>query len=382
MIGFIQKSAEHYFTELLSQADVRVNGNRPWDITVTNSDFFDRIAACGSLGLGESYMDGWWDSKALDQFFFKILRHHLDRKIKASPPILFHSLKAKLMNCQSRSRAFQVGEKHYDTGNDLFEQMLDPRMVYSCGYWNDADNLECAQEEKLDLICRKIGLQPGMRVLDIGCGWGSFVRFAARRYGVEAVGLTVSREQAKMARERCAGLPIDILVQDYRETKGSFDAIVSIGMFEHVGYKNYRKFMQVARRCLKENGLFLLHTIATNRSTSSCDPWFDRYIFPNGMLPSIKQIGSATERYFVMEDWHNLGVNYDKTLMAWHENFEQNRQKLRDRYDERFSRMWRYYLLSLAGSFRARYLQVWQIVFSPEGCIGGYASQRCPECID
>lgn len=381
MIGYIQKSAEHYLTDLLAGADIRVNGDRPWDIRVGNSDFFDRVLACGSLALGETYMDGWWDCEALDHFFFNILHHRLDRKIRTSPPILLHSLKARFFNCQSRRRAFQVGEKHYDLGNDLFELMLDRNMTYSCGYWNGAESLDAAQEAKLDLICRKIGLAPGMRVLDIGCGWGSFVGYAARHYGVEAVGITVSREQARSARDRCAGLPVEILIQDYREIQECFDAIVSVGMFEHVGYKNYRKFMRIARRCLKKNGLFLLHSIASNRTTRNCDPWFDRYIFPNGMLPSIKQIGDAIEGYFIMEDWHNLGVHYDRTLMALYGNFESNWRQLREKYGDRFFRMWRYYLLSLAGAFRARHIQVWQIVLSSPETTGGYASLRCPDCI-
>ncbi|GAB4337189.1 MAG: cyclopropane fatty acyl phospholipid synthase [Desulfobulbaceae bacterium] len=382
MIGFIQKSAEHAITELLSRADIKVNGNRPWDITVHNRDFFDRVMACGSLALGESYMDGWWDCEALDHFFFKLLREKITSREKINPPLILNHLKARLLNCQSRRRAYEVGEKHYDIGNDLFELMLDDHMAYSCGYWKDADNLDAAQEAKLDLICRKLRLVPGMKVLDIGCGWGSFVRYAARNYGVEAVGITISREQAKTARERCAGLPVEIRLQDYREVGERYDAVVSVGMFEHVGYKNYRTFMQVVRSCLSDDGLFLLHTIASNKSVRHCDPWFNKYIFPNGMLPSIKQIGDAVEKIFVMEDWHNFGIYYDRTLMAWYENFHRHWPQLKEKYGERFYRMWRYYLMSLAGGFRARHIQVWQIVLSPNGVIGGYPSLRCRDCVE
>lgn len=381
MIGFIQKSAEHYVTELLADADIRVNGNRPWDITVQNNSFFDRIAACGSLALGESYMDGWWECPAPDQFFFKLLRRGIDRKFRLSPPLILNGIKARILNCQCRKKAYDVGEKHYDIGNDLFGLMLDERMAYSCGYWKEADNLSQAQEAKLDMICRKLHLAPGTRLLDIGCGWGSLIRYAARRHGVEAVGITVSREQAKLARERCAGLPVEIRIQDYREIKDTFDRVVSVGMFEHVGYKNYQTFMRVARNCLKDDGLFLLHTISANKTSRTCDPWFDKYIFPNGMLPSIKQMGVATEKYFVMEDWHNFGIDYDKTLMAWHENFNRHWPRLREKYSPRFYRMWSYYLLSLAGGFRARHVNVWQIVLSPNGKIGGYRSLRCPACL-
>ena len=381
MLLNIRKSAEQQMTDLLATADIEVNGGRPWDIQVNNNNFFDRVSSSGSLGLGEAYMEGWWDCQALDQFFFKLLRHGIEQKFRTSPPVIANTIRAVIFNRQSRRKAFEVGEKHYDAGNDLFELMLDPHMAYSCGYWKDAGNLQQAQEAKLELICRKLQLSPGMNLLDIGCGWGSLVRYAAERYGVSAVGLTISKEQAALARKRCADLPVEIRIQDYRETKGTFDAVVSVGMFEHVGYKNYRTFMRVVRECLKDNGLFLLHTIASNDTEYHCDPWFDKYIFPNGMLPSIKQMGASMEQQFIMEDWHNIGVDYDSTLLAWHENFENSWLKLKDSYTETFHRMWRYYLLSVAGCFRARYLQVWQIVMSPNGKIGGYDSLRYPVSI-
>jgi cyclopropane-fatty-acyl-phospholipid synthase len=325
-------------------------------------------------------MDGWWECDALDQFFFKLLHHRIEQKFRTSPPMLTNAVKAMLFNRQSRRKAYEVGEKHYDAGNDLFELMLDPHMAYSCGFWQNATDLRQAQEAKLEMICRKLMLVPGMKLLDIGCGWGSLVRYAARNHGVSAVGLTISREQAALARQRCAGLPVEIRLQDYREAKGVFDAVVSVGMFEHVGYKNHRTFMQVARRCLKEEGLFLLHTIASNDTVRYCDPWFDKYIFPNGVLPSIKQLGASMEQQFIMEDWHNIGVDYDRTLLAWHENFERGWPTLKNRYSERFYRMWCYYLLCVAGCFRARFLQVWQVVMSPHGKLGGYPRLCSPTC--
>jgi cyclopropane-fatty-acyl-phospholipid synthase len=281
-----------------------------------------------------------------------------------------------LTNLQSRSRAFIVGEQHYDLGNLLYQCMLDPRMTYTCGYWAKAGDLEQAQTDKLDLSCRKLGLQPGQRVLDIGCGWGSFAEFAARQYGVRVVGITISREQAELARQRCRGLPVDIRLQDYRELDEPFERIVSLGMFEHVGWRNYVTYMGVVQRCLADGGLFLLHSIGSNRSLAHADPWIDRYIFPNGGLPSIAQIGRAIEKDFVMEDWHNFGADYDRTLMAWHANFERHWPQLAGHYDQRFRRMWRYYLLSCAGAFRARDIQLWQIVLSKGGVPGGYFSVR------
>lgn len=249
-------------------------------------------------------------------------------------------------------------------------------MVYTCGYWKNAKDLDEAQEAKLDLVCRKIGLASGQRVLDIGCGWGSFAKFAAENYGAQVVGITVSKEQVRLAQERCAGWPVEIRLQDYRAMRETFDRVISLGMFEHVGYKNYRTYFEVARRCLKEDGLFLLHTIGGNVSAKSTDPWIDKYIFPNSMIPSAAQIAKAAEGLFVMEDWHNFGADYDKTLLAWYQNVESHWLELSTRYDERFHRMWRYYLLSCAGSFRVRVNQLWQIVYSKQGVQGGYTAIR------
>lgn len=377
MSPIIQDNAEQTVSEILGLADIRINGSRPWDIQVHTPELYNQLLCNGSLALGEAYMAGWWDAPALDQFFFRILRSGLEQKLKKSRAAILCGIKATLSNCQNKKKAFEVGKKHYDVGNDLFESMLDKHMTYSCAYWqNGTRDLTAAQEAKLDLICRKVELEPGMRVLDIGCGWGSFVRYAARNYGVEAVGLTISTEQAKLARTRCAGLPIDIRLQDYRDLTDQFDAIVSVGMFEHVGYKNYRQYMQVVNRCLQPEALFLLQTIASNASNHHGDPWLDKYIFPNGMLPSIEQVGKACEQLLVMEDWHNLGVHYDKTLTCWFANFDQSWPRLKDRYNETFYRMWKYYLLSLAGAFRARTIQVWQIVLSKNGKLGSYQSYR------
>jgi cyclopropane-fatty-acyl-phospholipid synthase len=281
-----------------------------------------------------------------------------------------------LLNLQRRSRAFQIGERHYDIGHDLFSHMLDKRLIYSCGYWKNASTLDEAQEAKLDLVCRKLHLTPGMRVLDIGCGWGGTAKFAAERYGVEVVGVTVSEEQANFAKELCRGSPVEIRLQDYRDVVGTFDRVLSLGMFEHVGPKNYLTFMSIARNSLADTGLFLLHTIGRNRSGSTTDPWLERYIFPNSMLPSARQICGAIEGSFVLEDWHNFGADYDKTLLNWCDKFDENWDALKRHYDQRFYRMWKYYLLSSAGAFRARKSQLWQLVLSPQGVPGGYRSPR------
>jgi len=366
--------------KILAGIDISVDGARDWDIQVHDDRLYRRVITHGSIGLGESYMDGWWDCRELDEFFAKVLGAQLDRKV--SPKWKLAPLVAQniFFNMQSVSRAFQVGERHYDTGNDLYKAMLDNRMVYTCGYWNtpagEAATLDEAQKNKLDLVCRKLGLRSGQKILDIGCGWGSFAKFAAEKYGVSVVGVTVSKEQVSLGEKMCNGLPVEIKLQDYRKIEGKFDHIVSLGMFEHVGYKNYRTYMEVAARSLKNGGLFLLHTIGRNTSVRGSDQWIKKYIFPNGMMPSMKQISSAIEGIFVMEDWHSFGADYDKTLMAWHKNFESRWDELKPKYDERFRRMWNYYLLACAGAFRARKLQLWQIVLSKNGISGGYKSIR------
>lgn len=356
---------------LLAFADVEIGGDRPWDIQVHNEDVYARVLAKGSLGLGESYMDGWWDCARLDECFYRILRAELDTTVKPWAE-LFTLLKAKLFNLQKPSRAFRIGKHHYDIGNQLYRRMLGERLIYSCAYWENASTLDEAQEAKLELVCRKLGLRPGMRVLDIGCGWGGTAKFAAQQYQVEVVGITVSKEQATFARELCRGLPVEIRFQDYRSLEGTFDRILSVGMFEHVGQKNYVTFMRVVKRCLKQGGLFLLHTIGTNHSVARIDAWTRRYIFPNSSLPSARQICAAIEGVFVLEVWANFGADYDTTLMHWFRNLHENWDLLRKDYGQRFYRMWKYFLLSSAGAFRARKNQLWQIVLCEQGVPGGY----------
>jgi cyclopropane-fatty-acyl-phospholipid synthase len=371
-----QEPLRHHIENLLSKADVVLDGDRPWDPQVHDPRLFRRALAHGSLGIGDAYVEGWWDCDALDELFCRALRGGVDRSFGSLSSAL-GSLVARAINHQSPKRAWEVGRRHYNLGNDLFQAMLDERMIYSCGYWRYASCLDEAQEAKLDLVCRKLHLKPGMRVLDIGCGWGGAARFAAERYQVEVVGLTVSSEQAALAREHCRGLPVEIRLQDYRALEGHFDRIFSIGMFEHVGAHNHRRFFEVARQHLRPDGLLLLHTIGRLRSGTVGDPWIDHYIFPNSLLPSARQICEAAESLFLVEDWQNFGLDYDTTLCCWHRNFERAWPDLADRYDERFHRLWRYYLLCCAGTFRARRNQLWQVVLAPEGTDAGvYRCER------
>jgi len=371
------KNLEKAVSEIFSKADININGIRDWDLIVKDERFFKTVFRGMSMALGESYMDGFWDTKRLDLFFEKLYRSDMEFS-RLSWTTRYYYIKANIFNMQKIARAFEIGERHYDIGNDLYKAMLGPRMIYSSLYYEKENyTVEQAENAKLEIICKKLGLKEGMRILDIGCGWGALGKYAAEKYGVETVGITVSKEQAELARKICEGLPVKILLQDYRRIQeNNFDHVVSIGMIGHVGHKNYRKLMETAYHCLKDNGLFLIHTMGANRSSTAAEPWIDRYIFPHGMAPSIKQIGRSIEDLFVMEDWHNFSVDYYRTAMDWFENFNNNWYELKPKYSERFYRMWKYYLQGMGAAFLARTLQTWDIVLSKQKGRGKYCSIR------
>jgi len=325
-------------------------------------------------------MEGWWDCAELDEFFHRIVAARLDKKIRLSLDLVWLALRSKLQYLQNQARVWRAAEVHYNLPLEIFEATFDTRLTGSCGYWATARDLDAAQDAKLDLVCRKIGLQQGvggsLRVLDIGCGWGAFMGFAAEKYGVSCVGVTISEEQQKYAMKRYRGLPVESRLQDYRDFNEPVDHAVSMGMFEHVGSKNYRTYFEMVRRCLKPGGLFVLHTIWANLRSSHIDPWLDKYIFPNGVLPTVGQIADATEGLFVIEDAHNFGAYYDDTLMAWNRKFQSNRAKIASAFGEQFCRMWEYYLLCCAGGFRSRGISVGQFVLSPTGVRGVYQAVR------
>jgi len=365
-------------SELFEIADIQINGSRPWDIQIVNPAAYQEILSGWSLGLGESYMAGYWESDQVDELIARLLAVDLNLQVRgaAKMRVALETVRAKFINLQSKSRAFQVGEEHYDIGNDIFQQMLDSRMIYSCAYWEKAQDLEQAQTHKLEMICRKLELRPGERLLDIGCGWGGLAAHAARHHGVSVKGVTISKEQQQFAQRACADLPVEIVLMDYRDINETFDKVVSVGMFEHVGQKNYTDYFNTASRLLTDQGLFLLHTIGSDVTTRYTDPWIDKYIFPNGKTPSAVEISQALEGRFLIEDWHNFGHDYDKTLMAWHDNFVRSWPSLSQKYGPRFYRMWRYYLLACAGFFRARQGQLWQLVLSKRSRRAVYRSVR------
>ena len=369
-------SMRQRFQEILAPAEIALDGANRWDVQVHNEELFLRLAKDGTLGLGEAYMDGWWDCDAIDEMITRAFRAGLEDKIRNNWRFLVYLIGSRLFNRQSRARAFQVGEQHYDIGNDVFEHMLDPHMNYSCAYWANAESLEQAQIAKMQMICEKLQLEAGMRVLDIGCGWGGLSRWMAEHYQVSVTGVTVSKEQAKLATERCQGLPVEIMLKDYRALTGRFDRIVSVGMFEHVGPKNYQTYFKKTASLLDAHGLFLLHTIGAGRDGYATDRWIEKYIFPNGVLPPAPDLARHVSDFYTIEDWHNFGADYDHTLMAWYERFNQAWPELRQKYGERFKRMFDYYLLVCAGSFRARENHLWQLVLSIGGIPGGYRARR------
>lgn len=369
-------------TNFLQEAGVTINGHEPHDIRINNALFFKKIGLNPSLGAGEGYMEGLWDCDQLDELFFKIGSKNVSDKLNSPSLIKLYSLLNNVINFQTRNRSKKVAEVHYNLGNEFYGHMLGKSMAYTCGYWANATDLDQAQFNKFDLICRKINLQQNDRVLDLGCGWGSLAKFMVENYGCEVIGVNISTEQVRYAQKSCQNLPVKICLSDYRDasvynpSRKPFDKVVSIGLCEHVGHKNYRSLMNVVHQNLKETGLFLLHTIGKNNSLNYLDQWTDKYIFPNAMLPSIKLLAEATEDLFVIEDLHNFGADYDKTLMAWHKNFQTHWNLYKDKYDQTFYRLWSYYLLSCAGTFRARTMQLWQTVLSPNGVKNGYKTVR------
>jgi cyclopropane-fatty-acyl-phospholipid synthase len=375
-MSFKKNKCRQILEPLLNKAGIQINGENPWDIQIKNDHFFKRVLSRGSLGLGESYMDGWWDVPQLDAFFYRAIREKIYDQFKPSLQAIYWYLKSRLVNRQTRIRSKIVAKQHYDLGNEFYMSFLDPYNQYTCGYFNNTNELNVAQEQKLDLICKKLHLQPEDKVLDIGCGWGGFAKFASERYGSHVTGITISDQQYKFANNFCQGLPVTILKKDYRDLRGQFDKVLVCGMIEHVGYKNYRRLMSKVHKVLHDQGLFLLHTIGGNQSLKYADPWISRYIFPNSMIPSLPQLSAALDGLFIMEDWHNFGNHYTQTLRAWYENFKTGWENFSTSYGPRFYRMWKYYLLASAGAFESRDLQLWQVVLSKNGLPSGYRSIR------
>lgn len=369
--------------DILEPAGIKINGKEVWDPQIKNDKIFGRIAKQQSLGLGEAYMDGWWECNNLEEFFYRILSSSMndkDNNLDGRPKGFFEGLIYRymplLVNQQTFKRSTKVAYEHYDVGNDVYDLMLGKDMQYTCAYWQESETLDEAQHNKLDLICRKLKLKPGMEVLELGGGFGGLARFMAKNYGCSVTVYNIAREQIKRAQELTAGLKVKIIESDYRNAMGVYDRVAAIGLAEHVGFKHYRTLMEKAYSCLKDKGLFIIQTNGSNNTMHHYEPWMEKYIFPNSMIPSAKQLSIASEGLFMMEDWHVMSGNYYKTLMAWYDNFVKEFHKIKDKYDERFYRMWCYYLLFSAASHRSRSVQLWQLVLSKNNVGVPYVSGR------
>ena len=377
----MQSITKSTLAAMFAEVGITINGDKPWDLQVHDERLYSRLARGRTLAAGESYVDGWWDCKQLDELFNRALAKDMDRRLY-SLSFAWKKLRNSIFNQQTPIKSREVANVHYNLGNDLYRAMLGESMAYTCAYWLEADSLDAAQFAKYDLVCRKLGLEPGQKVLEVGSGFGGLAKHMAQRYGCEVVALSIANKPVEYARALCKGLPVQFHLCDYRDVgtynpeRVKFDKVVSVGVCEHVGYKNYRTLMEIVRSQIQEDGLFLLHTIGGNESKNYTEPWIDKYIFPRGMLPSLKQLGASVENLFVVEELHNFGADYDKTLMAWHGNFVDNWDRFRSQYGERFYRMFSYYLLSCAGGFRARAMQLWEFVLSPHGVPGGYTTIR------
>jgi cyclopropane-fatty-acyl-phospholipid synthase len=364
-------TAKEQVAALLRAANIGIDSDQPWDLRVHDERFFARVLAGGALAAGEAYMDGWWDAARLDEFFARLLKARLDRRLVTATLAARVAL-GRIRNLQGRRLSRRVAEQHYDLSNDLYVAMLGPTMQYSGAYYGPAGEdrtLDEAQRAKLELIAQKLHLQPGMTVLELGGGFGGLAHYLADRYQCRVVSYNISREQVTFARTWCEGLPVEFRLLDYRDAASDpalYDRVVSIGLMEHVGPGNYRRFFEIAHARLATGGLCLVHTIGGIVSKTTTDPWIEKYIFPGGVIPSEQQLTAAREGLFILEDWHNFGPDYDRTLLAWDANFCAAWPALSKDpdMDDRFYRMWRYYLNSTAGAFRARTLNLWQLVLS------------------
>ncbi len=345
---------------------------RPADVIIHDPRFYRRVLFGGNLALGNSYIEGWWDAQRVDMTLHKLLRSGVFMKWYVRGHNQFVNwLRSRVLNLQTINRSRRVVERHFDIGNELYEGMLDRNMQYSCGYWKGAQTLDESQINKMKLISDKLGLQQGMCVAELGGGFGGLSKFMAER-GCSVSLWNISHEQVNFAREFCAGLPVTIYEDDYRNAYGTYDRVVAIGLCEHVGHKNYRRpFFETVHRILKEDGLFLMQTIGATHRGFETEAWLNANIFPNSALPTMTRLARAFEPLFVLEDWHNLHLDYVQTLRAWRSNFHESWTELTEafpeKYDVRFKRMWDYYLNFAIGLFTSRAINISQFVFSKGG---------------
>ena len=328
-----------------------------------------RILSDGGLGFGEEYMEGNIDIEGDLHELFKFQYTSVFNASVLTPWQKIRALLTALIDRNTPTRVLRNVSHHYDLSSDFYKLWLDKSMTYTCGYFRTSnDTLEDAQNNKHEHICRKLQLESGMSLVDIGCGWGAMMIYAAEHYGVRCTGYTISQEQYNVLQERIKerGLQdrVQVLLKDYREGTGQFDRWVSIGMFEQVGREYIRTFMKVVQRMLKPGGLGLLHTIGFIRPNAKA-PWVTRYIFPGGYLPTLAEIvGPMNDLYLNVNDVEDLRLHYGETLDHWDRRFCQHVDTVRQMYGERFVRMWRLYLNGVASAFRYGGAHLYQIAFA------------------
>lgn len=335
-------------------------------LIVKNPSVLRRLPLSPSLAFGEAYMNG--DIEVQGSLFDILEGFHASAGMLPSWTKFAREFVGRLPI--SSRRATQNAQHHYDIGNDFYALWLGRQRVYSCAYFlREDDDIDTAQQQKLEIICRKARLQPDHTLLDIGCGWGGLMFHAVKSYGVHATGITPANEQANFIKEKAKqeGLQdkIKVIRGDWRELSGKYDRIISVGMFEHVGKRQYDEFFQKWRELLKDNGVSLLHTIG-RMSPAGGDPWINKYIFPGGYLPSLDQmIVPIAKQGLMVTDVENLWQHYDLTLQRWLANFEEHVLEITSMFDEKFVRMWRLYLAGSISAFRWGGIHLWQAVILP-----------------
>lgn len=348
---------------------------------IKDPDVYRRVLVQGDLGLGESYMDGQWESNDLEAFVAEMLKLEVVKKDLGllGLPLLSSAIVGSVSwllfpTNLSASGAKQNIAKHYDISMKLYEQMLGPTMQYSGAYYHAPDmSLEAAQIAKMRLVAEKLDLKPGMKVLELGCGFGALADLMATEYGVEVTGVTLSEDQHAYAKKHFKNGKVDIRLQDYRSMTGQFDRIYSVGIFEHIGRNCYETYFEKCQELLKDDGIMVIHTIGFCRSGQwNHGGWMNTYIFPGAELPTMSHFTQQFQEQWHLEDWQSFGVSYAKTLRAWKDNLN-NWQGLEE-FDQSFRRMWEYYLMCCAASFQARRTKLWQLVYTK------YPSKRQDDC--
>ncbi len=344
-------------------------------LIIKNPDFYDRVVRDGSLGMGESYMEGWWDAEGDDivSAIGIIISNQLEKTIRVSPSLMLSAASTKIFANVSRVRSKSNIQQHYDVGNDFYELFLDENMAYTCGYQKDPnDTIEDMQNQKHERVARKLGLKAGESMVDLGCGFGGMLRYGAKNFGIKGMGVTLSEGQYEWANKKMQeeGLHDNIRVElkDYRDMTGTFDHVVSIGLAEHTWQRGYETFIGKISELLKEGGVGLVHTIGvTSPPHETTDAWINRYIFPDGRLPRLEELIEEMRRAgLTVGHVENFKLHYAETLRHWKEKFNKNRATIKamaPEYNEEFLRMWDYYLQVCEAGFRYGELQLYQILF-------------------